>query len=477
MIPLIFCLSLILILPNIIFSQSIVKNLPGYPGELPFKLETGYIGVGEEEDVQLFYYFVESERSPQFDPLIIWLAGGPGCSALRAFFYEIGPLVFNYANSSGSKPILELNPYSWTSVANIIFLDAPVNTGFSYSKTWQSYNSSDTLSAAHTTEFLRKWVIDHPRFTNNRLYVTGVSYSGIIIPMIIEELYKGNEARTHPLINIKGYMIGNPLTDKYSDINSRIPYAHRLTLLSDELYKSIKTNCNGDYIQVAANNTPCLNDMQLLKECIERINIQCILEPVCAEVTGKQNLLEWDPNSFEDNPIKLPFSRPQVPAPGPWCRGYNYVYVSIWANDRAVQDALNVREGTVEEWWLCNVNSTFSFPAKETSSYTFDVLSVVDYHRNLTKKRCRALIFSGDHDMLVPHLGTEKWIRSLNLTVEDNWAPWLVEGQVAGYTETHSYNEYTLAYATVKGAGHTATEFKPKECLAMVDRWFAYYPL
>ncbi|KAL4555877.1 hypothetical protein LXL04_038509 [Taraxacum kok-saghyz] len=82
----------------IAFSQTIVKTLPGYPGPLPFKLETGYIGVGEDEAVQLFYYFVESEGNPEEDPLIIWLAGGPGCGTLRAFFYEIGPMQIQYGN-------------------------------------------------------------------------------------------------------------------------------------------------------------------------------------------------------------------------------------------------------------------------------------------------------------------------------------------------------------------------------------------
>lgn len=49
-----------------------------------------YVGVGEEENVQLFYYFVKSERSPEKDPLLLWLTGGPGCSAWSGLAYEIG---------------------------------------------------------------------------------------------------------------------------------------------------------------------------------------------------------------------------------------------------------------------------------------------------------------------------------------------------------------------------------------------------
>ncbi|KAL3655945.1 Serine carboxypeptidase-like 7 [Castilleja foliolosa] len=52
-------------------SQSIIKTLPGFDGDLPFKLETGYVGVGKSDEVQLFYYFVESEREPEKDPLVL----------------------------------------------------------------------------------------------------------------------------------------------------------------------------------------------------------------------------------------------------------------------------------------------------------------------------------------------------------------------------------------------------------------------
>ncbi|GMP38597.1 hypothetical protein CsSME_00009781 [Camellia sinensis var. sinensis] len=100
----------------------IVKTLPGYKGDLPFKLETGYVNVsvGKSDAVNLFYYFIESEGNPREDPLMLWLTGGPGCSGFSGLVYEIGPLNFDTENFDGNFPTYVLNPYCWTEVANII---------------------------------------------------------------------------------------------------------------------------------------------------------------------------------------------------------------------------------------------------------------------------------------------------------------------------------------------------------------------
>ncbi|KAK9166009.1 hypothetical protein Scep_001200 [Stephania cephalantha] len=84
-----------------------------------------YIGADEKNDVQLFYYYIKSERDPTKDPLFLWLTGGPGCSAFSALVYEIGPLKFKHVEYNGTLPTLELNPHSWTKYSGDCDLKVP----------------------------------------------------------------------------------------------------------------------------------------------------------------------------------------------------------------------------------------------------------------------------------------------------------------------------------------------------------------
>ncbi|KAF3963982.1 hypothetical protein CMV_011677 [Castanea mollissima] len=442
------CLLLIFLLlfskPTVSFS--IVKTLPGFSGSLPFKLETGYIGIGENEDVQLFYYFIESEGNPREDPLMVWITGGPGCSALCGLIFEIGPIRFNIIEYNGSLPTLALNPYSWTKVSSVIFVDSPVGTGFSYSRTMQGSHTGDTKSADSIYEFLRKWLLSHPIFMANPLYIAGDSYSGRVVPVIVQKISEGIEAGDKPPLNLKGYLLGNPATDKKFDINSRVPFAHCMAIIPDELYESAKRSCKGDYRDIDSSNIQCANDLQKISNCTEGINQMHVTIPRCPDYM-------W----------QLLIKRPGDPDHS-LCKNYNSFLSHIWANNATVQKALKVRKGTVRVWKRCH----------RDLPYKMDVKSTVNYHFYLNSKGYRALIYSGDHDMITPYIGTQLWIKSLNLSIVDEWRPWLVDDQVGGFTRGYSNH---LTFATVKGGGHTAPEYRPKECYNMFKRWTSHEPL
>ncbi|KAI4318752.1 hypothetical protein MLD38_032422 [Melastoma candidum] len=425
-----------------------------------------YIGVGELEEVQLFYYFAESENRPEDDPLLLWLTGGPGCSALSGLIYEVGPFTFDLEAPHTYPPKLILNPYSWTKVSSMIFVDSPVGTGFSYSITQQGDSSSDTEASADLYEFMRKWLQIHPKFLKTPLYISGDSYAGIFVPMVAYLISNGNKDGLLPTMNLQGYVVGNPLTHTDSDFNSRVEFAFYKSLLSLELYESARLHCNGDYINVDPENAACVNDLKLIDKCLENVYIVMILEPHCAKLSPEpQRLLKWGSSILRDKDfLNLTHdSRDHIM----WCRNYNYLSIYIWANDESVQDALHIRKGTIPEWKRCN----------DSISYTENVNDTVNYHRELLRRGYRGLVYSGDHDMLVPYLGTLEWINLLNMMVTTAWQPWTVDGQVAGYMVKYNDTVSQLVFSTVKGAGHTAPEYKPKECLAMIRRWLAHFPL
>ncbi|CAA7026678.1 unnamed protein product [Microthlaspi erraticum] len=433
-------------------SASVVSYLPGFEGPLPFHLETGYIGVGEEEKVKLFYYFIKSENNPKEDPVLLWLTGGPFCTAFSALAFEIGPLTFKTDEYNGSLPSLVSTSYSWTKVANIIFLDQPVETGFSYSTTPLSETPSDTGEAKQTYEFLQKWLLEHPEFVSNPLYVGGDSYAGIVVPAIVQQISIGNEHGNKPM-NLKGYVLGNPSTDLDQDHNSKIPYAHGMGLIPDELYESLKRSCEGNYVKVDPTNTQCLKLVEDYTKCVSRIDEGYILIPLCDLASPNPFSIE---NGGRRSLERLVHSDLSLPTPD--CYMYRYVLSTHWANDEEVRKALHVEKGSIRNWVRCNWDL----------AYEKDIKSTVPYHLNISSKGVyRSLVYSGDHDMMVPFIGTQAWIRSLNYSIIDEWRPWFDNNQVIGYTRTYANN---MTFATIKGGGHTA-EYKPNESFIMFQRW------
>jgi hypothetical protein len=59
--------------------------------------------------------------------LAIWIDGGPGYSSLVSVGSENGPCNINPDSNSTT-----LNPWSWNNEVNMLYIDQPVQVGFSY---------------------------------------------------------------------------------------------------------------------------------------------------------------------------------------------------------------------------------------------------------------------------------------------------------------------------------------------------------
>nr|GEX08580.1 peptidase S10, serine carboxypeptidase, alpha/beta hydrolase fold protein [Tanacetum cinerariifolium] len=150
-----------------------------------------------------------------------------------------------------------------------------------------------------------------------------------------------------------------------------------------------------------------------------------------------------------------------------------YSYSNIWGNMKSVRQALHIRKGTVENFQFRNASISATFGKPDTIYYSYDIFSSLACHKQLFSKKCHALIINGDQDMTFPYVGTQQWIKSLNLNVESPWKPWFVRTQVAGYQKTYSKAKYSLMYVTIKGAGHSVAIYKPEESMVIVETWLA----
>lgn len=273
---------------------------------------------------------------------------------------------------------------------------------------------------------------------------------------------------SEPAFNLKGYLVGNPVTDSNFDEPSRIPFAHGMGLISDETYEAYKGSCHdGDNIY---QTIECTNIIDAINECTKGICPSHVLEPLCDFASPQPHLMKPKPklNSAARQMLQLQEytadSELHLSEISMKCRTAGYITARRWANNASVRKALGIHKGTVPSWIRCN----YDIP------YTSDIPSTVKYHLDLTTKGYRSLVYNGDHDMIVPFVGTQAWINSLNFSVADEWRPWFVDGQVAGFTRSYSNN---LTFATVKGGGHTAPEYMPRQCFAMFTRWVSGDPL
>ena len=152
-----------------------------------------------------FYWYFESRNAPATDPLVLWLTGGPGCSSEVALFGENGPCK---VSSDGMNTTT--NSYSWNANANLLYVDQPTGTGFSYGT---GYDHDEKAVGADMYSFMQAFLDAHPGLRANPFHVFGESYAGHYVPNVAHAIWAGNQAGSAPHINLHGMSVGNGLTD------------------------------------------------------------------------------------------------------------------------------------------------------------------------------------------------------------------------------------------------------------------------
>ena len=123
-------------------------------------------------------------------PLALWLNGGPGASSLLGAFTENGPYSIQLNGS------ITNNPFSWHHEANMLYLDSPVGTGFSYTDNSSSYPTTlDQVSEAIYKGL--QLFLKVPRFAplaNQELLLVGESFFGHYGPSLATYIALQNQA-------------------------------------------------------------------------------------------------------------------------------------------------------------------------------------------------------------------------------------------------------------------------------------------
>ncbi|KAL0317451.1 UNVERIFIED_CONTAM: Serine carboxypeptidase-like 27 [Sesamum angustifolium] len=423
-----------------------ITYLPGQPENVGFNQYSGYITVNQQAGRALFYWLTEAPayRGPDSRPLVLWLNGGPGCSSVAyGAAEEIGPFRIN---SDGKT--LYLNPYSWNKLANLLFLESPAGVGFSYSNTSSDfYTVGDQRTAEDAYAFLVGWFKRFPQYKYRDFYIAGESYAGHYVPQLSRIIYERNKGIQNPIINFKGFMVGNAVTDDYHDYIGTFEYWWTHGLISDSTYKILRRTCD-----LGSSTHPS-------SDCVKSLDL------------ADKEMGNIDPYSIYTRPCNSASSlRRRLRGHYPWMsRAYDPCterYSEIYFNLPEVQNALHANVTRISyPWQSCS---------DIVGNYWADTpLSVLPIYQELIAAGHRIWVFSGDTDAVVPVTATRYSIDALKLPTITKWYPWYDNGKVGGWSQVYK----GLTLVTVTGAGHEVPLHRPRQAFVLFRSFLENKPM
>ncbi|VEU19820.1 DEKNAAC100644 [Brettanomyces naardenensis] len=416
------------------YQLRVKKTDPAALGVDTTKQYSGYLD-DVQEDKHWFYWFFESRNDPKNDPVILWLNGGPGCSSLTGLFFELGP-------SSIDKKLKPVhNPYSWNANASVIFLDQPVNVGYSYS----SQSVSNTVAAGKDVyAFLELFFQQFPEYLNLPFHMAAESYGGHYIPAFAAEVL------SHPdrAFNLTSVLIGNGLTDPLN----QYPEYETMACTYENGYKPVLDEASCDSM---TNSLPrCLS---LIDSCY---NSESVFSCVPASIYC---------NNGQIGPYQK--TGRNVYDVRKMCEGSDLCYEGLdYIGEYLNQDSVKEKLGAeVERYESCNmdINRNFLFAGDWMKPFHKDVISILE-------NQVPVLIYAGDKDFICNWLGNQAWSNALKWPGHKQFkntelSNIVVNGTTVG--EAKNYDIFT--FARIYNAGHMVPYDQPVGALSVLNRWIS----
>ncbi|XP_052139477.1 serine carboxypeptidase II-1 [Oryza glaberrima] len=420
-----------------------ITALPGQP-RVNFSMYSGYVTVDAAAGRALFYWLIEA-ADPASAPLVLWLNGGPGCSSVGyGASEELGAFRINPDGRS-----LYLNPYPWNRVANMLFLDSPAGVGYSYSNTTSDLLTAGDNKTAHDSyAFLVNWLERFPQYKYRDFYIAGESYGGHYVPQLSQLVYRNNKDVEKPILNFKGFMVGNAVIDDYHDYVGTFEYWWTHGLISDDTYQKLQVAC--DFESSAHASEACNKIYEVAEAEQGNIDAYSIYTPTCKKTSFlKRRLirgnLPWLPRGYD-----------------PCTEKYSTKYYNL----PEVQKAFHANVTGIPYAWTTCSDDLFYY-------WKDSPRSMLPIYRELIAAGLRIWVFSGDADSVVPLTATRYSIDALYLPTVTNWYPWYDDEEVAGWCQVYQ----GLTLVTIRGAGHEVPLHRPRQALKLFEHFLQDKPM
>lgn len=160
-----------LILTDYLHDPATARKLSLVSGVWSHPSYSAFFTVNATTGSNMYWWFFPAQNGDASAPLLIYLEGGPGVSSLLSLFYQMGPF-----SVSLNATTLIPNPYTWNKDYHMIFIDNPVGTGFSFTKSPAGYTTNEHQVARDLYSLMDQFYTVFPAYKPCDLYVIDTSH-------------------------------------------------------------------------------------------------------------------------------------------------------------------------------------------------------------------------------------------------------------------------------------------------------------